>query len=239
MGLGQYNPHMRYRERAAQRLANGLRLLAFIIVAIIIGFWIGKQYGAEQLITLKESLVVAQQERDELQAKMTEISAAAQTANARYDQLQEEVQSVIPKGPMQDLVTLLREQIKKGTDPERLSFVIRSARPPTGCADPDTKRFVVSTPANAGPKSSARIADAITVSGDGVSARSQQGAPEAWYDPAKTIEVYFEHDGKKEVKKGILPLRHSMVVEDREYRFTIEQGARSFAKVVFDSCDYP
>jgi len=239
MALNQYNPHSRYRERAAQRLANGLRMSAFIIVSMIVGFWLGKQYGAEQIITLRESVEIAQQQREDLENQMTDLSAQAKTANARYEQLQEEVQSVIPKGPMQDLVTLLREQIEKGTDPERLSFVIRSARPPTGCVDPDTKRFVVDTPANTGPKSSVQIADAVKITGDGISARSEEGAPEAWFDPTKPVKITFEYEGKTESKRGILPVRHSVVVAEKEYRFSVEKGARSFAKVIFDSCDYP
>ncbi|MEM8834165.1 MAG: hypothetical protein AAGB32_06470, partial [Pseudomonadota bacterium] len=111
MALNQYNPHMRYKERTAQRVAGVLRLLAFVIVSIIIGFWMGKQFAAEQLITLKDSLEIAKVQRESLEAQMTDLSEAAQTANARYEQLQEEVQSVIPKGPMQDLVTLVREQL--------------------------------------------------------------------------------------------------------------------------------
>ena len=44
---------------------------------------------------------------------------------------------------------------------------------------------------------------------------------------------------KTDNKAGIMPLHHSVVSGNREYRFTIEEGARSFAKVTFDSCDYP
>ena len=240
MSLSNYNPHTRYKERSAQRLANALGLLAVILIAILIGFWLGKQYGAEQLITLKDEVHALTEERESLQDNVMELSATAQTANKRYEQLQEEVESILPAGPMQDLVTLVREQLKKGTDPERLAFVVRSARPPTGCVDPDSKRFVVSTPAYSGPKSTAVIADgAIEVYGTGSSARNEKGQPEAWYDPAKRVAISFKYNNKTETKKGILPLRYSIVVNDREYRFTIEPGARSFAKATYDSCSYP
>lgn len=240
MSLSSYNPHKRYKERSAQRLASALGVLAVILVSILVGFWLGKQYGAERLIVLKDDLATLKQERDLLQDNVTELSATAQTANKRYEQLQEEVSSIIPEGPMQDLVTLVREQINKGTDPERLSFVIRSARPPTGCTDPDSKRFVISTPAYKGSESIASIADgAIKISGTGSSARNDNGQPEAWYDPAKKVKVTFSYNGKTETKKGIFPLRYSVVIEGREYRFTVEPGARSFAKVTYDSCSYP
>lgn len=239
MTLNSYNPHKRYQDRAAQRLASALKMLAFVMVSIIIGFWLGKQFGAEQLIILKDSVETLEAERTDYQKQITDLTATAQTANVRYEQLQEEVESILPAGPMQDLVTLLREQLTKGTDPERLAFVIRSARPPTGCVDPESKRFVVATPANSGPKSVVQIADSINITGEGISAVNQSGNPEAWYDQAKKVSITFENGDQKEVKKGILPIRHSMVVEDKEYRFTVETGARSFAKVVFDSCDYP
>ena len=240
MSLGNYNPHQRYRERSAQRLASGLGILALILVSIIIGFWFGKQYAAEQYISLKDEVVSLRKEREELQENATELGAAAQTASKRYEQLQEEVESIIPEGPMQELVTLVREQLKQGTDADRLAFVIRSARPPTGCVDPDTKRFVISTPAYKGPKSLASIADgAIEIYGSGSSARNEKNKPEAWYDPAKRVEIIFKHGAKMEKKSGVLPIKYSVVQGDREYRFTIESGARSFAKVTYDSCAYP
>ena len=58
-------------------------------------------------------------------------------------------------------------------------------------------------------------------------------------DPAQQVTVRFKNGEVAETKKGILPLRHSIIVNNREYRFTVEEGSRSFAKVVYDSCAYP
>ncbi len=240
MSLGNYNPHTRYKERAAQRLASTLGWMAVILISVLIGFWMGKQFSAQNLITLKNEKIALTEERDNLQKQVTELVASAQTANVRYEQLQEEVETVLPAGPVQDLLKLVREQLDEGMDPQRLSFLIRSARPPTGCVDPESKRFVVDTPANQGPDSLVNVAEgAITVKGSGVSAQNEKGEPEAWYDPAKSVVISFTTDGKTETRKGILPIKYSIVTKGREYRFTIEPGARSFAKVVFDSCAYP
>ncbi len=240
MNLNTYNPDARYKARAAARFVNFLKFLSVVLVSILIGFWMGRQYGAGQSIVLKDKVDTLTQERDVLQESVTDLSAQARTAETRYQQLQDQVDSIIPKGPMQDIATLIREQLEQGMDPERLSFVIRSARPPTNCSEPDVKRFVVSTAANKGPKSKVTIADgAIVIEGAGQSSRNEKGQPEAWYDPAKPVKVTFNHDGKKDIKRRTLPIRYSVVSGDREYRFTIETGARSFAKVVYDSCDYP
>ncbi len=240
MSLRNYNPHTRYKERAAQRLSATFGVLAIIMLSVLIGFWLGKQFAAQKSIVLTTANASLIEERDALQKQVTELSASAQTANKRYEQLQEQVESIMPAGPMQNLVALVREQLDQGMDPERLSFVIRSARPPTGCVDPETKRFVVATPANKGAKSSVSIANgSIIITGVGVSARNEKNAPEAWYDPAQMVQLKIENGGQVETKQGILPIRHSVVVGGREYRFSVESGARSFAKVTFDSCIYP
>lgn len=249
MTVHGYNPHTRYRERSAQRIAKLMALMALAAVTCLLGFWLGRQYGAERSISLNDQVEALTQQRNLLQDSVTELRAETQTAEARYNQLREEFNTLIPEGPVQDLIRLVREQIEQGMEPERLAFVIRSARPPTGCTEPETKRFVVSNPAYQGPDSVVSVAEgAITISASGSSARNDDGQPEAWYDPAQPVNILFEvsapeaeGDGGKqqERKNGILPIRHSIVAGDREYRFTVEAGSRSFARVVFDSCAYP
>jgi hypothetical protein len=240
MSLSSYNPHNRYRERAMQRMTNAISMVIVIALASSVGFWLGKQYGAERSITLAEQVDELTKERNLLQTSVTDLRAEAQTANTRYEQIKAEYNAVLPEGPMQDLTRLVREQLTQGMAPERLSFVIKSARPPTDCTDPETKRFVVSTPTYTGPASSASVADgAIMISAKGASAFNKDGKAEAWFDPAQSVEVTFKSPAGNEIKTGVFPIRHSVVAGNREYRFTIEEGAKSFAKVIFDSCAYP
>ena len=240
MSLSSYNPHNRYRERAQARITNAISMVLVIALSACVGFWMGKQYGVEKNISLEDQVEALTKERNTLQGNVTELRAEAQTANTRYEQIKAEYNAIMPEGPMQDLTRLVRAQIDQGMAPERLAFVIKSARPPTGCTDPETKRFVVSTPNYTGPASSASVADGgIIIKAKGSSASNKDGQPEAWYDPAQNVEVSFVSPAGSEVKKGAFPIRHSVVHAGREYRFTIEEGAKSFAKVVFDSCAYP
>jgi cell division protein FtsB len=238
--LSNYNPHSRYRERSMQRVSNSIAMVIVIIMSTGVGLWFGKQYAAQNQISLNEQVKTLTTQNTELQESVTELRAEAQTANTRYEQIRAEYESQIPEGPMQDIIKLVREQLGQGMAPERLSFLIRSARPPTGCNEPETKRFVVTTPAYKGPESTVSVADdLVLVSGTGASAKNDKGQPEAWYDPAQAISVRFKNGEVVETKKGNLPLRHSIIANNREYRFTIEEGSRSFAKVVYDSCAYP
>lgn len=238
--LDSYNPSSRYKNRAAQKISNAITMLVVILLSACVGFWMGKQFNAENSISMQEQVKQLTSERLTLQQNVTELRAEAQTANTRYEQIKAEYNAVMPEGPMQDLTTLVRQQIDQGMAPERLAFVIKSARPPTDCTEPETKRFIVSTPNYAGPDSTVSVADgAVIINGKGTSASSKDGKAEAWFDPAKSVDINFAANGKNEAKKGNLPLRHSIVVGGREYRFTVEEGAKSFAKVVFDSCAYP
>lgn len=241
MLLNQYNPHSRYRERAAHRVANIVSFLLVIAMSVGVGIWMGRQFGAESVISLKKQNEKLSKETEELQTALTDLRAEAQTANTRYEQLRLEYDAAVPEGPMQDLLKLVKKQLDEGMEPGRLSFLIRSARPPSDCTEPDSKRFIVSTPNYKGEDSAVTIADgAVVIFGTGTSAKNKQGEPEAWYDPAQSVAINFKDSkGKLETKKGTLPLRHSIVVKDREYRFTIEEGSRSFARVTFDSCAYP
>ena len=87
MHLNSYNPHNRYRERAQARVTNAISMLLVIALSACIGFWMGKQYGVEQNISLEDQVESLTKERNTLQSNVTELRAEAQTANTRYEQI--------------------------------------------------------------------------------------------------------------------------------------------------------
>lgn len=240
MSLSYYNPHDRYRQRHLQRLMRICFFLALMSVFGGIGFWLGGMSADRSAAVVREKNQALLGQVEGLQREMTQMRAEVQTANARYEQLQAAYNEAIPEGPMRDLTNLIREQLQEGMDPEIIKFAVLASRPPRNCTDPETKRFVVSTPAYQGPDSEISIAEgAIRITGSGVSARNDKGDPEAWYDPAKSIDLVFISGGEEVKKSGTLPIQHTVILEDKQFRFTVEEGSRSFAKVTFDSCDYP
>ncbi|MCB1650988.1 MAG: hypothetical protein KDI46_02955 [Alphaproteobacteria bacterium] len=241
MQISSYNPHDRYRRKAADRMAGVMTVVFMVALSLGIGFWFGNQNAGQEARILKKQMNEASDLRLKMQDEITALRAEAQTANARYKQVQDTYKETIPEGPMQELVLLLKKQIDEGRSAERLAFLIRSARPPRNCSEPQSRRFVVSTPAYKGPESKLILADgALSIKATGKSATNAKGQPEAWFDPAKKVAISFTNtEGETETKTGILPLQHSVVVGNKEYRLNITDGARSFAKVSYDSCDYP
>lgn len=242
MTFGSYNPRRRYVERDRKR--NNAVITSLLVLAAIGAtcFWLGRQHAAFQINSLKHETEEARTQMTSLQDELTKLRAEAQTANSRFTQLQQQYQQELPEsGPVRELVTLVTKQISEGMSPERLAFVIRSARPPRNCTDPASKRFMVKTPAYTGPDSSASFGEgAVIISGIGASTRNQKGEPQAWFDASQEVTVTFKTtEGLSEQKKAVLPIQYSLIAGGREYRFTLSEGEKSFIKVTYDSCDYP
>ncbi len=242
MSLSSYNPRDRYRERSVKRFNRAILLLILLGGCVATGFVVGRQNATVQLATLKQDMIQRDKQLKDLQTELTTVRADAQTAASRLELLRAQYEKDLPQGgPTREIFEMVRKQIDDGMAPERLAFVIRSARPPRNCSDPSSKRFVARTPAYKGPSSVVTVGEgAVTIEGTGVSARGRAGQVEAWFDPNQKVSVIFKTaDGEEEKKEGVLPFQHSIIASGREYRFTLSEGEKSFVKVTFDSCDYP
>ncbi len=240
--IDRYNPYSRYRQRSKQRFYSFIFLMLTLFFAVMVGYWFGGQGYSAQIKSQKRQITDLELDNESLRTELTGALTVKQEADMRYESLQKEMEALVPsKGPLRELLDLLKVRLEEGASPERLSFVIRSARPPRNCTDPDTKRFIVATPTYKGPDSVISLDDGIVViTAKGESARNSGGQPEAWFDQGQPITVSFKKfGGEVETKTGVLPMTTSMVINDREYRFSLSAGAKSFMKVTYDSCDYP
>ncbi len=240
MSISPYNPNERYRQRATRRMTNFIAIVLLLSAILGIGIWLGGIKSQQEIYILEGNQNAINLEREQMQEDVTRLRAQAQTAGVRLEQLKASYDELLGSGPLKDIVTLLKKQIDQGVDIDRLRSVIQSVRPPQNCSETEFKRFVIVTPVYSGPSSVATIQNGISVQGTGVASQNAQGQKEAWFDPNQPVELTFsDKNGVSEVKSGVLPLYYSMVVEDKEYRFNITVGAKSFAKVTYDNCDYP
>ena len=240
--IERYNPQSRYRQRSKQRFYSFLMMVIVFGFVAGVGYWVGGQSYLAQIKSQQRQITALEQDTETLRNELTEALTQMQEADMRYQSLQSEVEALVPSdGPMRGLVDLIKAQLAEGGNPERLTFLIQSARPPRNCSDPDTQRFVVATPTYKGPDAEISIDKGrVLISAEGQSAINSQGQAEAWFDVGKPLSVSFKKtDGQIETESGTLPIKTIVVVEDREYRFTLSEGAKSFVKVTYDSCDYP
>ncbi len=233
------DPGGRYRRRAAETRRRVV--LFFVVLGTLCGFayWWGGENVRSGETAYKQQAEKLQTERDTLEQTITSLRSDVQSTQVRYEQLSAKYQQDAPTGTLKQLTEMVKKQLDSGIQPERLMSVIQSVRPPKNCIPPVTKRFVMQTPVYKGPHGNVTFGNGIiTVSGEGEPAVSQTGSAEAWYDPGKPVSITFVQTGGKElVKKGLLPIEYSTVIANKEYRFTVAAGERSFISVTSDSCD--
>ncbi|MDH5723373.1 MAG: hypothetical protein OEY94_08650 [Alphaproteobacteria bacterium] len=241
MSVYSYDPGHRYRKRAAKRMMSMIMFILVFFTIFAAGYWFGGLASQRDIIVLKQEKDAAEKQYMQTQSEMTKMRSDVQTANMRLEQMQKNYKEVLGDGTMQELVEMVKRQLDEGIDSDRLRSVILSARPPQNCSKPESRRFIISTPVYNGPESNVTVKSGdITISGSGESVINSKDQSEAWYDPGKKVLIKFAtNDGREEIKEGVLPLHHSVVIGSKEYRFTIAKGAQSFVKVTYDNCDYP
>lgn len=236
-----YDSGGRYRRRAKERRNKIIWIIVFLASLAGASYWWGGENVRMSEVAYKQKSIQLEEERADIEKVITDLRTEVQSTQVRYQQLEAKYQQEVPQGAFKSLTDLVRKQLNAGIKPERLAFVIESARPPKNCTEPSLKRFVVKTPVYNGPHGTVSFGNGVvTVTGEGEAATNANGLPEAWYDPGKPVKIVFiEIGGKRTVKEGLLPIQHSLVVGSKEYRFTVAAGERSFISVTSDSCDYP
>ncbi len=241
MSLGHYDYEQRYRRR----FFNGsvkLGLLATLLLGIGLFAY---QMGVEQMkgrdTSLREEVSLLSRQKAELELLASQMQHAAKVAEARTAEVEARLKRDVPTGELARLSKLAGERLAAGMDAARLAFVIEHAQTPRNCQPPDSKKLVLATPLlKAGNRSATFGNGAITVTGEGMSARNTQGQPESWFDPAQPVKIrIISQSGKEVVASGALPLHQSVVVDNIEHRFTFTPGPRSFIEVTADRCPFP
>ena len=186
----------------------------------------------DQLTATNETLVT---ENDSLKEELARVNREAADWKGRYER-------EVPTGEIKQLTDLVGEKARAGVPVDRLAFLIGAAGNVGACDNqPATKRFIVPTPLYQGANSWVGFADgAVTVTALGASAVNESGQVEAWFDPAQPITLHFALlGGETSEVAGKLPLYHSVLVGESEYRFTAVAGDRGFISVTADRCKFP
>ena len=234
----------RTRRRRTRRWAL-IRILFFLTaVAVVAGLAYESGRGLAmresgdlraKLATLDERVQALDGERAALAGKLASAEQRHSDAEARYAR-------DVPQGGLGEILTLSREKVAAGVSEERLISLLRAVRRQRDCTnEPVTRRFIVTTPLASGRNNSVSFAKGlVTITGEGESALNAAGKPEAWFNPALPVLLRFtDLHGDTTEARGRLPINQSMVIGDREYRFTVAVGARGFVDVTGDHCRFP
>jgi hypothetical protein len=242
MSLGLYERRARARRRLWLGVFKWTVGLGAVIAAGVYAYLSASALVEREVAALRQEIV----ELNDTIARLQQANAGQQQAMAaaRQDlaEWQERYDQDVPAGEMKKLFDLAREKLRAGVEPSRLAFLISSAKNEDACDNmPMTKRFIVQTPFYSGANDAVSFADgSIVVTATGQSATDENGNIEVRFDPAQPVDVRFtELGGETSNATGVLPVHHSVVVDDTEYRFSVLAGESGFVHVTADSCRYP
>lgn len=236
----------RDQKEARRRKWRVIRWLVTLAVFVAIGAY--SYRGGVELARLDASRLQSEVER-----LTGEVAALTETRTSLEQELEATRQSEaewrkryeteVPTGKLRELLDLMAAQVAKGAKPARIEQMLQVAAEERNCDPvPVTKRFYVHTPFYAGPIPAAGFADnALTVAVRGTPAISPEGNPEGWFDPGKPVQATIaEVGGRSKELEGPLPLNHTLVRGDREYRIGIVPSERTgFVNIVVEGCAFP
>lgn len=235
-------------SRASERRARRRRVSSFLFwVGVIVGagyfaYATGVDLARRDVSALTAEVAELKQTVTDLQDRNVELEAGLQVQMQRRQEWRQRYEDDVPTGQRKAFLDLIQSRIDAGMDPERLNFLISTARAERECDEvPESKRFLAQSPLYQGANDSVAFADnRVTVTAIGESAQNEQGNPHAWYDPAQPVRAVFTLlGGESSQIEGKLPLHHSVVADGSEYRFTLTPGARGFINVAAERCAYP
>ena len=243
MTLGLHDPHDRRRRQFRRTVVRWLFGIGAIIAAGAATYQTGASLAEREIAELTQTVAKMDERAQALERENTELQAGLILSARRLKDAELAYRRDVPDGEVAALMGRVRDKLAAGVDRERLSFLIDSAGKPRKCdKKPVTKRFVVRTPISRSANDSVSFAkNSITVTALGESARNPEGKVEAWFDPAQAIALRLTQlGGMTTVEKGKLPLHTSVIVKDKEYRYSVVAGQqRGFVEVTGDRCDYP
>jgi len=241
MGLGLYDPERRYRRRVWGTIIRVFFSITVLLVAAGFAYQIGVERTKGQITTLQGQVTSLTQAKGGLEQERIQLQAAAQTAQIQYRELTARFEREVPTGTYRELADKVAQRLHDGLDPQRLAFYIDQASVARDCKPGESKRFILPTQNAVGTNSSVAFANnTIAVTGRGEGTVDDSGKAQAWYDPAKSVTVNFRGiDGKQATATGILPLFQTMVLGEKEYRFSLVEAERSFVRVTSEVCAFP
>lgn len=217
--------------------------MAFLVGLGVIAYRSGSILAERETFRLQNEVDQLTASVASLQAENEQLRQKADAATQSATQWQQRYEAEVPTGKEKELLALIRGQITQGADPDRIEFLVGTAAREQKCdGEAVTKRFLLRTPIYEGASDAVTFADgAIVVTGQGESASDAEGNPEAWFDAGKAVTIRFvQPGGEASEATGPLPLHHSVVRGDSEFRFSIVAGERrGFVTATAERCAFP
>ncbi len=237
--------HEERRNRRRRIRLNILKWLAGLLLVAAAGLY-AYEFGAGLSVAENDRLIRENTRLSGIVEKLRQANAEQKTTIEgellRVEEWERRYERDVPAKVLKPIYELAQEKLNAGVETARLIFLIEGAENIRSCDErPVSKKVYVRTPIYRGSINSASFANnAISVTAEGVSAADADGRPQQWLDAEKPVTVRFTHiGGKVSEASGVLPLHHSIIAGDKEYRFIVTAANRGYAMVSGERCLFP
>lgn len=137
------------------------------------------------------------------------------------------------------LTPTIEASLRAGVTVAELQTLIQGLTDRDRCAvEPETRTLLARTPVTRDATNARFAGGRITVAATGVSVLADNGLPEAWFDQGQPVELTIDVDGVTSQASGVLPVRHTVTRDGREYRFEARpHRRRGFIEMVLTVCE--
>lgn len=233
------------RSRRRQALLGTARLVGVALAiagGALASYQIGRSQSGIERARFESDLSALQELNRLLSERAASAEQRAEAAITRAARLQRSYDADVPQGQTRELLDLVQQRLKDGVPAARLEFLLREARVERKCDPPsETKRLLVHTSVTPTPAATAGFAkNQITVTVEGAPQRKPDGRTDPIFDPQQPVTLHLLRIGRDVAKaEGRLPLSHSLVLGDREFRFTVKAADKGQAELIAQVCDFP
>lgn len=239
--MSLYDSDRRYRRRLWGGIFRFVVVTGLLVAVAFISYQAGIEDLESQVRGYQQEIHELETKQNTLEQETANLRVAAERARQAVEEWERRYGSDVATGTRLRLLELLTERMNAGVSPERLAFLLQAAEEPRKCQPVESKRFMIRTPLHDGRNTVVSFAEeSIIVTGSGVSAKSADGLPQAWFDPAEPITVLVSRiDGKTREITGKLPLHGAIVQGGSEHRFQLRAGSNGFVQIAAERCAYP
>lgn len=243
--LSTYGDTRRSRRRQAYfGVAKWLVVALVLIGGIGASYQVGLSQSRTEIARLEADIATMHELNRLMNERVAKAAQQAEAAITRHAKLQQVYRDEVPRGELRQLLDLVEAKLAAGVPMDRLAFVVREARVERQCEPAvETRRVLVHTPSNTALVNSVGFFDnRITVTSDGMAARTPEGLSENLFDPSKPVSLRFLRiDGDVTTIDGRLPLTHSLVLNNQEFLFTVMASDKQAGhiEITMQRCAFP
>jgi len=232
-----YNPNKKQHSKA-----KVLIKLLFIVVLMYFMFNFGKSVNQGNLDHCNYQRQDIENKIKNLENKQIILQKDKEKILIAKNLQQEKYQKLVSSEEVYKLFKDVNKKLESGVDLPRVERAISELRADRGCSLPKNKRFIVKTPLYKGEISNTNVSvdNVFDITAEGYSFINENKKPESWFDIEKPVSINFTSKNGVQVIKEVLPLQKSMILDDREYFFTITEAlSKGFVNISTHSCSYP